>query len=117
MVDVKKPEAVENKEEEDHEQSDDSAEADLNESQVEGQETGRLNINEGVKTAKKVGFVVDEEKEILEQFLKKRKKKVISSEESQELQQKLANEFVKAKMKKMAWYVRFYNWLNKTFTE
>lgn len=49
--------------------------------------------------------------------MRHRKKKVISSEESKELQEKLADEFVKAKMKKMKWYVRFYNWLNKTFTE
>ena len=49
--------------------------------------------------------------------MRHRKKKVISSEESKELQEKLADEFVKAKMNKMKWYVRFYNWLNKTFTE
>lgn len=70
-----------------------------------------------MKKAKKVGFAEDEEEKMLKEYLNNNKRKVITSEESQELQQKLATEFVKAKMQKMAWYVRFYNWLNKTFTE
>jgi hypothetical protein len=53
----------------------------------------------------------------VKEFMNLRKNKVISSDESKQLQLNLADEFVKAKMKKMKWYVRFYNWLNKTFTE
>jgi hypothetical protein len=64
-----------------------------------------------------VGFHVDKELEDVKEFMNLRKNKVISSDESKQLQLNLADEFVKAKMKKMKWYVRFYNWLNKTFTE
>jgi len=64
-----------------------------------------------------VGFHVDAELENVKEFMNLRKNKVISSDESKQLQLNLADEFVKAKMKKMKWYVRFYNWLNKTFTE
>ena len=41
----------------------------------------------------------------------------ISTEESMLLQKKLAKEFVAEKLKKMRKSVRFYLWLNKTFTE
>lgn len=64
-----------------------------------------------------MGFHVDKELEDVKEFMNLRKNKVISSDESKQLQLNLADEFVKAKMKKMKWYVRFYNWLNKTFTE
>lgn len=64
-----------------------------------------------------MGFHVDAELENVKEFMNLRKNKVISSDESKQLQLNLADEFVKAKMKKMKWYVRFYNWLNKTFTE
>lgn len=64
-----------------------------------------------------MGFHVDQEQEDVKEFMNLRKNKVISSDESKQLQLNLADEFVKAKMKKMKWYVRFYNWLNKTFTE
>jgi hypothetical protein len=64
-----------------------------------------------------VGFHVDKELEDVKEFMNLRKNKVISSDDSKQLQLNLADEFVKAKMKKMKWYVRFYNWLNKTFTE
>ena len=69
------------------------------------------------KKGKSVKIFEDQEQKDLKEFMKQRKAKVISSEESLELQAKLADEFVKAKLKKMNWYVRFYNWLNKTFTE
>jgi len=28
----------------------------------------------------------------------------------------LATDFAKSKLKKLKWYVRYYNWLNRTFT-